>query len=83
MPRRAKSMKDISVRIKSARVTAGYSTADEFAQEIDENPATYRRYERGEVEPPVKVWLGIKRVTGYSLDWIFTGEGDPRPKKAA
>ena len=34
----------------------------------------YRRYERGEAEPPISVLVSIRRLTGVSLDILLAGE---------
>lgn len=42
-----------------------------FADELGVNPWRYRRWERGEIEPPLSVLKEIRRVTGLSLDWLI------------
>jgi len=44
--------------------------AKAFADEIGVNAWRYRRWERGEMEPPLFVLRAIRRVTGLSLDWL-------------
>jgi len=38
---------------------------------------TYRRYERGETEPPLRVLAQIHRTTGASLDDLIGGSQRP------
>jgi transcriptional regulator with XRE-family HTH domain len=44
----------------------------EFADEIGVLEARYRRWERGEREPPLFALDAIRRVTGLSLDWLIS-----------
>jgi transcriptional regulator with XRE-family HTH domain len=58
------------------RVRAAYGTdvgqpkltAEEFSARLSVNAKTYRRYERGEVEPPLETLANIRRLTNVSLD---------------
>jgi len=42
-----------------------------FANEIGVKEARYRRWERGEMEPPLFALKAIRQVTGLSLDWLI------------
>lgn len=44
-----------------------------FAMELGLSPPRYRRYERGEVQPPLEALEAIRRLTGISLDWLIAG----------
>jgi transcriptional regulator with XRE-family HTH domain len=41
--------------LKKARERSGYRSAQAFAAVIDLEPHTYRKYERGQAQPPFKV----------------------------
>ena len=69
-------------RLKSARITSGFETADAFAQAISMETATYRSYERGDRAPDYDVIAEIAKVTGYSLDWLIAGRGKPRVEES-
>jgi transcriptional regulator with XRE-family HTH domain len=43
----------------------------DFAAELGVAAARYRRYERGEIQPPISVLEEIRRRTGASLDWLI------------
>lgn len=73
-----KMIREIGQRIKAARMTAGYGTSKEFAEDIGLDVLTYRRYERGEVVPDVELLAQMADKTGYSLDWIIAGKGNVR-----
>ena len=48
-------------------------SAAEFAGQLGIEGARYRRYERGEMEPPLEVLQLIRAMTGVSLDWLVAG----------
>lgn len=47
-----------------------------FAELLGIKAERYRRYERGEVEPPLLVLNALGRVTGVSLDRLISGEAN-------
>lgn len=51
------------------------SQAD-FAEKLGIAAETYRRYERGETEPPLAVLARIRDITGASLNALVAGEID-------
>ncbi len=51
------------------------SQAD-FAKLLGLEAETYRRYERGETEPPLAVLARLRAVTGASLNSLVAGEID-------
>ncbi len=67
-------------RLRSCRVAAGYNSAEHFAEALNVNAATYRRYERGEVQPTFDVMIDIARLVDKSIDFLITGAG-PIPRK--
>ena len=44
-------MKTFGKRLRAARKTAGFRSAERFAHHLGVEPHTYRHYERGEVQP--------------------------------
>jgi transcriptional regulator with XRE-family HTH domain len=63
-------------RLEAARRYHGRRTgrprlqAKSFADELGVTGERYRRWERGEMEPPLFALKAIRRVTGLSLDWL-------------
>jgi transcriptional regulator with XRE-family HTH domain len=49
-------------------------SARQFARILGIFPERYRRYERGELEPPLSVLTSLRRVTGVSLDRLVSGD---------
>lgn len=49
-------------------------TMGEFAEMLGLEAETYRRYERSETEPPIRVLSAIRRVTGVSLNSLISGD---------
>lgn len=64
----------IGNRIKTARNDAKL-TQSELAIEAGTTPQSWGKYEDGTVSPRIDVLLPLTK-RGYSLDWIFTGEGE-------
>src|SRR5690606_27693415 len=60
-------------RLRAARIVSGYERGSDFAKDIGIAEHTYRRYERGEVLPPVDVFFDICRLTKRSSDWLLFG----------
>ena len=56
--------------------TIGYEEmpATEFATRLGVTGSAYRRYERGEVDPPTSVLSAIREATGVSLDFLVCGQ---------
>ena len=52
-------MKTFSQRLKTARETAGYDSAEGFAGVLGLEPHTYRKYERGQSEPKFETFVRI------------------------
>lgn len=63
-----------------------HMAAGTFAAELGIEAARYRRYERGEMQPPIPVLTAIRKVTGVSLCWLVSGmesgsqPGEPAPR---
>jgi transcriptional regulator with XRE-family HTH domain len=62
-------------RLKEAM--AGASNAS-FAEKCGLSEGTFRRYLRGDTFPPLDTLEKIAEVSGYSLAWLASGEGEIR-----
>jgi len=51
-------------------------TGEELATAIGQKTGTYRRWERGETQPPLEAIYEIRRVTACDLNWLVCGDGD-------
>lgn len=73
--RRARAM--FGKRLQLCRRAAGYETARDFVKafpaEYNLAEHAYRRYERGEVEPPFDILPEIARRVHRSIDFLVTG----------
>lgn len=65
-------------RLRATRITAGFDTADAFAQALNVETPTYRSYERGERAPEYDLLAEIAKLTDCSLDWLIASYGPPR-----
>lgn len=69
-------------RLQALRQTYGVTigrpllTKEEFAAMLGLEGETYRRYERAETEPSLRVLTKIREVTGVSLNSLVAGEID-------
>jgi transcriptional regulator with XRE-family HTH domain len=66
-------MKAFGERLKGCRIAAGYETAEELAQALEITSARYRRYERGEVMPPIDILEMLCRRVEKSADFLLFG----------
>lgn len=62
-------------RLATARVFFGFETAVQFAKELGIEPETYRSWERGTNECPLRVIAQIREKFDVSLDWLIAGKG--------
>lgn len=60
-------------RLKHAR-EARYETAQDFAIVIGLEAHTYRKYERGDSEPPIAVLGQMAVALGVSVDYLILGK---------
>jgi transcriptional regulator with XRE-family HTH domain len=66
-----------AVRLEETRKTYGRGlgrprvTMAQFAEALGIAAATYRRYERAEMQPPLEVLAKLRLLTGVSLDWLI------------
>ena len=79
-PDEHKAMQVFAWRLRAVRRAFGGSQGNphlssaKFAGHLGIEPNRYRRYERGEIEPPLLVLTALRRVTGVSLDLLICGE---------
>lgn len=71
-----RAQREFAARLRAVRITAGFETADAFAEVLGIEAARYRRWERAEVEPNIESFQQIANITGYSLDWLIAGHGE-------
>ena len=65
----------VALRLSYAQSSGNPSmSASEFARLLDVGSETYRKYERGETEPPLIVLTRIHSLTGVSLDHLIAGD---------
>lgn len=71
-----------ATRLRALRQSYGISigepglSQEEFAKRLGLQGETYRRYERSETEPPLRVLSAVRRLTGISLNSLIAGEID-------
>lgn len=68
-------------RLRACRIAAGFENAADFAHELGIEGPTYRRYERGEAEPPFEVLISMSRLTGKTIDFLITGRKDQNEER--
>jgi transcriptional regulator with XRE-family HTH domain len=69
---------DFAKRLRVARLASGYDTAESFAKVLKITAPAYRKYERGETFPDIQMLRDVANITGFTLDWMLAGYGDPR-----
>jgi len=67
---------DISERIRSARISAGFASAAEAARRLGMEAHAYRHYESGSRVPPTSRLPDIAKLFKVSLEWLITGKGN-------
>ena len=76
-------MKTFGKRLKAARASAGFKSAQKFAHSMGLEPHSYRKYERGQAEPNFETLMRIcellKVETSYLLP-VKIEEPTQRPK---
>lgn len=78
-PKAMRLLREFGIRMRAARISAGYESAEQFAKDVGTEPHTYRKYERGEAFPPLDSLIEISRFTDKSLDFLILGKAD-RPR---
>lgn len=72
-PKVSRYMRLFGKRLEMARHDAGYEAAQQFAALIDMEPHTYRKYERGESQPPFEKLIEIAKHLRVTTDYLLTG----------
>ncbi len=65
---------DFAERLDALRIAMNWTT-DEMAREIGTKPGTFRRWTRGECQPPLEAIYEIRKATDCSLNWLIAGDG--------
>lgn len=77
-----RDLNPLAMRMRATRMAYGLllgvpeMSMREFSEQLKLEAETYRRYERGETEPPMGVFVAIHRLTGISLDYLLAGDQD-------
>lgn len=74
-------MKTFSQRLKQARETAGYESAQRFAGVLNVEPHAYRMYERGQREPPFETLVRICELLNVDANFLLPLTAESRPRK--
>ncbi len=80
-PRKSAPAKDdpavqaFAARLATTRQFFGFQTAVDFARFLNVEPETYRSWERGINECPLRVIAQIRHKFDVSLDWLIAGKG--------
>lgn len=64
---------EMATRLRKIRFTLGLNRR-KFADQIDVNPESYYKQERGHVPVQQDTILKVRAATGYTADYIMTGE---------
>lgn len=67
-------MREFGKRLRAARISAGYESAEEMAADVGAEPHRYRKYERGEAFPPLDILQLLAEQTDKSLDFLILGK---------
>ena len=65
--------KQLGKRLAAARLSAGFETAEDFADKLGITPAAYRKNERDGALPKYETLLEIARLLECDLHWLLTG----------
>ncbi len=76
-------LRGFGLRLRAARITAGYESAEAFAEELAVDGPRYRKYERGESFPPIDVLKAILELTERRADWLLFGKMSRSATRAA
>ena len=64
-------MRTFSQRLKHARETAGYDSAQQFAGVLGMEPHAYRKYERGQSEPTLETIVRICELLSIDANYLL------------
>lgn len=65
-------LRPLGRRLRIARISAGFSI-QEWAEELELDPAHYEQVELGRVAPDVETIAWVAHLTNRSADWLLTG----------
>lgn len=66
-------LRDFGKRLRASRIAAGYESASDFARDLGIEAPAYRKYERGEAQPPIDALGRICDLTGKTADFLMFG----------
>jgi transcriptional regulator with XRE-family HTH domain len=69
---------DPKALLKRLRIAFGGSSIDEIAAKLGIRKQAIYKWGRGETQPDLERLLQISNLTGYSLDWLANGMGQPK-----
>lgn len=72
-PKRSKTMTLFAERLKTARA-AKYRSAEAFADFMGIHPHRYRKYERGETQPPLELLRRMCAALDVSIEYLVPTE---------
>ena len=70
-------IKNISKRLKIARIASGYNTAREFTEKYSIPASTYSQHENGKRALSIENIINYAEVIKVDPSWLITGEGNP------
>lgn len=77
---KAKNMAEFEnagIRLKTARMAAGFQSAREFCDKYEISPSTYSLHETGGRNLKPKIAEKYAALLGVNATWLFTGSGTP------
>jgi transcriptional regulator with XRE-family HTH domain len=74
-------MKTFAQRLKEARETAGYESAQRFAGVLGMEPHAYRMYERAQREPTLETLVRICELLDVDANYLLPAAAKARPRK--
>lgn len=69
-----KMMRDFGVRLRAARIIAGYDSAADFAKDLGIGYNRYTKNERGESIPRLDVLDHMCTLTNVTADYLLRGK---------
>lgn len=71
--------KNVGIRLKLARKSAGYKTAIEFSSAFSIPKTTYSQHEQGSRSLTADLIMSYSKMLCFDPGWLLTGEGHPCP----
>lgn len=72
--------KEVGIRLKIARKTAGYRTSLDFANHMSIPKSTYSQHENGKRSLTAKQITNYAEILDIEASWLLTGLGHPCPQ---